>query len=169
MPCNNIIRVIKSRRIRSREHVKQVGFWWRNLRDRDHVEDPGVDGKIILRWIFRKWDGWTWIGLIWLGIGTGGGHLLTWQWTFGFRKMRGISLLAENRLASQEGLCFMEYVINLGKDTDNELHAFQATSWYINWRRNPNSTRVMPGSQLLQRSEKWVKRMKNRSKADSRK
>jgi len=46
--------------------------------------------------------------------------------------MRGISLLAENRLASQEGLCFMEYVINLGKDTDNELHAFQATSWYIN-------------------------------------
>jgi len=54
MPCNNIIRVIKSRRIRSREHVKHVGFWWRNLRDRDHVEDPGVDGKIILRWIFRK-------------------------------------------------------------------------------------------------------------------
>jgi hypothetical protein len=28
-----------------------------NLRDRDHSEDPGVDGNIILRWIFEKWDG----------------------------------------------------------------------------------------------------------------
>jgi hypothetical protein len=31
-------------------------FWWGNLRDRDNSEDPDVDGKIILRWIFRKWD-----------------------------------------------------------------------------------------------------------------
>jgi len=36
---------------------------------------PRVVGKIILRWIFRKWDVWIWIGLIWLGIGTSGGHL----------------------------------------------------------------------------------------------
>jgi hypothetical protein len=29
-------------------------FWYRNLRERDHLGDPGVDGRIILRWIFRK-------------------------------------------------------------------------------------------------------------------
>jgi hypothetical protein len=39
-------------------------FWWRNLRERDHLEDPGLDGKIILRWIFRKWfGGMDWIEL----------------------------------------------------------------------------------------------------------
>jgi hypothetical protein len=27
-----------------------------NLRERNHLGDPGVDGRIILRWIFRKWD-----------------------------------------------------------------------------------------------------------------
>jgi len=32
------------------------GFGGGNLRERDHVVDPGVDGRIILRWIFRKWD-----------------------------------------------------------------------------------------------------------------
>jgi len=30
------------------------GFRWENLRGRDHLEDPGVDGRIILKWIFRK-------------------------------------------------------------------------------------------------------------------
>jgi len=33
-----------------------TSVWWGNLRERDHLGDPGVDGRIILRWIFRKWD-----------------------------------------------------------------------------------------------------------------
>jgi hypothetical protein len=51
-----------------------TGFRWGNLTERNHLEDPGVDRKIILRWIFRKWDVGVWTGLIWLRIGTGGGH-----------------------------------------------------------------------------------------------
>jgi len=50
-------------------------FWWGNLRERDHREDPGADGRIILRWIFRKWNVEVWTGSSWLRIGTVGGHL----------------------------------------------------------------------------------------------
>jgi len=43
------------------------------LDGRDHMEDPGIDRRIIVRCILRKWVG-AWTGLIWLRIGTGGGH-----------------------------------------------------------------------------------------------
>jgi hypothetical protein len=46
-----------------------------NLRERGHLRDPGVDGRIILRWIFRKWNVGLWAGSSWLGIETGGGNL----------------------------------------------------------------------------------------------
>jgi hypothetical protein len=41
-----------------------IGFWWGNLRERDQWGDPGIDGRIILRWIFRSgmW-GMDWIEL----------------------------------------------------------------------------------------------------------
>jgi hypothetical protein len=46
-----------------------------NFMEGVHWGDPGVDGRIILRWIFRKWDVGVWNELSWLRIGTGGGHL----------------------------------------------------------------------------------------------
>jgi hypothetical protein len=42
---------------------------------RDHWGDPGVDGRIILRWILMKWDVGVWTVSSWLIIGTFGGHL----------------------------------------------------------------------------------------------
>jgi len=40
-----------------------TGFWWDNLRERDHLEDLDVDGRLIFKWIFGKWDegGMDWI------------------------------------------------------------------------------------------------------------
>ena len=49
--------------------------WWGNLRERDHLENTGVNGRIILSLIFRKLDVGSWTGSSWLRIGTGGGHL----------------------------------------------------------------------------------------------
>jgi len=50
-------------------------FWWGTPRERGHSGDPGVDGRIILRWILRKWDVGAWTGSMWFRIGTGGGYL----------------------------------------------------------------------------------------------
>jgi hypothetical protein len=34
-----------------------TGFWWGNLTERDKLESLGVEGRIILKWIFKKWEG----------------------------------------------------------------------------------------------------------------
>jgi hypothetical protein len=53
----------------------QVKMVYRSIRDVQILGEPDVDGRIILRWIFRKWDVGVWTGSSWLRIGTGGGHL----------------------------------------------------------------------------------------------
>ena len=78
----NIFRVIKSRRMRWAGHYRvwargevYTGLWWGNLRERDQLEDAGIDGRIILRLIFRKSYVEAWTGSICLSRGTGGCHL----------------------------------------------------------------------------------------------
>jgi len=49
--------------------------WWGNLRVRNHLEEPDTDGRIILRWIVKKWDVGVWTGWTWCRIHIDGGHL----------------------------------------------------------------------------------------------
>jgi len=59
----NTIRVLQSRRMRWAEHVASMGerrgsyrVWWGNWTERDHLEHLSVDGSIILKFTFKKWD-----------------------------------------------------------------------------------------------------------------
>jgi hypothetical protein len=40
-----------------------TGVWWGDLREGDHLEDSSVDGRVILKWIFRRWVGGAWTDL----------------------------------------------------------------------------------------------------------
>jgi hypothetical protein len=46
------------------EESRIQGFCWGNLREREHLEDPGVDGRIILRWIELAYDRDRWRALV---------------------------------------------------------------------------------------------------------
>jgi len=56
------------------EEERCVRVLARKLEGKNHLEVPDVDGRIILKWIFRKLGG-AWTGLNCLRIGRGGGHL----------------------------------------------------------------------------------------------
>ena len=78
----NIVRVIKSRRMRWAGHVARMGEERGAYRvlvgkpeGKNHWVDLGVDGWIILGWISRRWDVGMWTGLGWPRIGIGGGRL----------------------------------------------------------------------------------------------
>ena len=78
----NIVRVKKSRRMRLEGHVARIGEKrgvYRVLVGKSEgkrlLAETQAYGKIILRWIFRKWDVGEWTGSSWLRIRTGGGHL----------------------------------------------------------------------------------------------
>ena len=50
----------------------QTRLWWGNMSEGDHLEDPSIDKRIILKWIFERVDGGAWTGSIWFRIGIGG-------------------------------------------------------------------------------------------------
>jgi hypothetical protein len=77
-----IMRAIKSRRMRWARHVARMGerrgvykVLVGKPEGKNHLEDPGVGGRITVKWIFRKWDVAVWTGSSWLRTGTGSGHL----------------------------------------------------------------------------------------------
>jgi hypothetical protein len=79
-----------------------TGFWWGNLRERDQLGGPGVDGRDNIKMDLQKWDG----DLGWIDLAQDRDRwraLVTAVMTFGFHKM-----LSENRFAPQEGLCSVQ-------------------------------------------------------------
>jgi len=82
------------------------GFLWETPIKIYYLEDQGIDGRIILKRILKSGLG----RMDWIAV-AGGRHLWMRQWTIGFNKVRGISWLAEELSATQEGLCSMQLAV----------------------------------------------------------
>ena len=79
-----------------------TAFWWENLREGDHLENPGVDGRIILRWIFKMW------GIDWIDLAQDTDRWRELNAVMNLRVPQNVgNFLTEDWLASQ-GLCSME-------------------------------------------------------------
>jgi hypothetical protein len=66
---------VMSQEQNARQSHKRLIIFLLYLRERHHLGDPGIDERIILKWIFRQWKVEVWTGSSWLRIGTGGRHL----------------------------------------------------------------------------------------------
>jgi len=75
-----------------------AGFWWRNLKTKDHLQDPGWDGRILLIYILKNENSWAWF----ICVSTRRSGTLFW--------VLSVSWTAEGLLTSQKVLCFMEYI-----------------------------------------------------------
>jgi hypothetical protein len=78
----DIIRQVKSRQMRWAGHVARMGeerkvynFWWESPKEKDHLEDQGVGGKMGSEWILGRLAWGVWTGFDWLRTGTGDGLL----------------------------------------------------------------------------------------------
>jgi hypothetical protein len=94
-------------------HVARLGkvcteFWWGNLRERDHWGDPDVNGRIILTWVFRKWEGLWGLQAFGSGEGQVAGSCEYGNELSSSMKCGEFLDWLQNQLSSQEGLCSME-------------------------------------------------------------
>jgi len=98
---------------------------------------------------FKRYSLWCSIqnfGSSWPRIGTAGGDLWLWWWAFRFHKMRGISWLAKNLLASQEALCSMEYGVNTPTEFSKGFLLLKChiVSWNTHTCYCPNNSIAFP-------------------------
>jgi hypothetical protein len=82
------------------------------------LKDPGVDGRIILKWIINKWNGGASDGLLWKR-----------EWTFRCHKMRRISWVAEELLAFHERLLKSNHVRRIDESCQGVFWALSTSGW----------------------------------------
>jgi hypothetical protein len=52
-----------------------TGYWWESQKEKDHLKDQGIDGRMGSKWTLGRLVGGVWSGFNWLGIGIAGGLL----------------------------------------------------------------------------------------------